>query len=191
MLALYRAGRQAEALEAYRSARETLVGSSASNRARSWKSSSEPFCVTIRNCSPTGRDGGGPRGPRSDEDRLDRRPGDQLGADAGRAGGLARRHPDRELVLASTVSSSEDLLEVTQAPAGGDRSTRGERRRRPSRRLHLGGPGGRPRAPRHRSRTRTSCSSTRPRGCSRTLDCCRCSMTPPATSLSSSAITPR
>jgi DNA-binding SARP family transcriptional activator len=46
MLALYGAGRQAEALEAYRSAYEALVDGSASSRRRTYASSSRRSCGT-------------------------------------------------------------------------------------------------------------------------------------------------
>jgi DNA-binding SARP family transcriptional activator len=115
MLALYRAGRQAEALEAYRTARETLV---------------EELGI-----EPSEELGELERAIlRHDPDLLPRPDGAAVAPDApaqartvliaalaissvptlvALGGSLARR-PDRELVLASTVSSSEDLLEVTK-----------------------------------------------------------------------------
>lgn len=114
MLALYRAGRQAEALEAYRAARETLV---------------EELGI-----EPSEELGELERAIlRHDPDLLPRPDGAAVAPDTPQArtvliaalaigsvptlvalGGSLARRPDRELVLASTVSSSEDLLEVTK-----------------------------------------------------------------------------
>ena len=114
MLALYRAGRQAEALQAYRAARETLV---------------EELGI-----EPSEELGELERAIlRHDPDLLPRPDGAAVAPDTPQArtvliaalaissvptlvalGGSLARRPDRELVLASTVSSSEDLLEVTK-----------------------------------------------------------------------------
>ena len=142
MLALYRAGRQAEALEAYRAARETLVEELGIEPSEELESLERAILRHDPDLLP--RPDGAGRGARypSGEDRSDRSPGDQLRANAGRAGRPLARHPDRELVLASTVSSSEDLLEVTKrlreatAPLG----QQGVVARVAA---HLGGPGSR------------------------------------------------
>jgi DNA-binding SARP family transcriptional activator len=114
MLALYRAGRQAEALEAYRAARETLV---------------EELGI-----EPSEELGELERAIlRHDPGLLPRPDGAAVAPDTPQArtvliaalavssvptlvalGGSLAGRPDRELVLASTVSSSEDLLEVTK-----------------------------------------------------------------------------
>src|SRR5262245_52236482 len=115
MLALYRAGRQAEALEAYRAARETLV---------------EELGI-----EPSEELGELERAIlRHDPDLLPRPDGGVLTSDTpaqartvligalamssvptlvALGGSLAGR-PDRELVLASTVASSDELLDTTR-----------------------------------------------------------------------------
>jgi DNA-binding SARP family transcriptional activator len=65
MLALYRSGRQAEALEAYQDARRSSSRSSGSNRAASCASSSRRSCARI---------------PRSTSRRLPRSPAPRIGA---------------------------------------------------------------------------------------------------------------
>jgi DNA-binding SARP family transcriptional activator len=115
MLALYRAGRQAEALQAYRAARQTLV---------------EELGI-----EPSEELGELERAIlRHDPDLLPRPDGAAVAPDTPAQartvliaaltigsvptlvalGGSLARQPGRELVLASTVSSSEDLLEVTK-----------------------------------------------------------------------------
>ena len=115
MLALYRAGRQAEALQAYRAARETLVEELGIEPSEELRELERAILRHDPELLPR-TDGAAvaPETPAQARTVL-------IGALATTSvptlvalGGLLARHPDRELVLASTVSSSEDLLEVTK-----------------------------------------------------------------------------
>jgi DNA-binding SARP family transcriptional activator/predicted nucleotidyltransferase len=115
MLALYRAGRQAEALETYRAARETLVEELGIEPSEELGELERAILSHDPDLLP--RAGGtavAPEAPAQTRTIL-------IAALAMRSvgtlvalGGSLARHPDRELVLASTVSRSEDLLEVTK-----------------------------------------------------------------------------
>ena len=152
MLALYRAGRQAEALEAYRAARETLVEELGIEPSEELGELERAILRHDPDLLP--RPGGAavaPEAPAQTRTVLIAALAINSVPTLVALGGSLARHPDRELVLASTVSSSEDLLEVTKRLREATAPLGGEGRRRPSRRLHLGGPGGRPRATRHRA----------------------------------------
>jgi DNA-binding SARP family transcriptional activator len=115
MLALYRAGRQAEALEAYRAARQTLVEELGIEPSEELGELERAILRHDPDLLP--RPGGAAVAPDAPAPArtvliaaLAMR---SVGTLVALGGSLARR-PDRELVLASTVSRSEDLLEVTK-----------------------------------------------------------------------------
>jgi DNA-binding SARP family transcriptional activator len=115
MLALYRAGRQAEALEAYRAARETLVeelGIEPSNELSELQSA-----ILRHDPDLLPRSGGAavaPDTPPQARTVLAAALAISSAPTLVALGGSLARRPERELVLASTVSSSDDLLEVTK-----------------------------------------------------------------------------
>jgi hypothetical protein len=107
MLALYRAGRQAEALQAYRAARETLVEELGIEPSEEL---GELERAILRHDPDLLRPDGAAVAPdTSGEDRSDRSPGDQLGPTLV-ALRLARPPAGSRARAGSTVSSSEDLL---------------------------------------------------------------------------------
>jgi DNA-binding SARP family transcriptional activator len=115
MLALYRAGRQAEALEAYRAARDTLVEELGIEPSDELRDLERAILRHDPDLLPPAD------GAASASDTLAQTRTVLIAALAVTSvptlvvlGGSLARHPDRELVLASTVSSSEDLLEVTK-----------------------------------------------------------------------------
>ena len=184
MLALYRCGRQADALAAYRAARETLV-------------------------TEIGID---PGAPLQELERAILRQDPELALDGPSPARPTTASAHAILVAALSLEAADGLLALAAPLAqvshtraghrGPGRRTRASsvRRRRPCGRTgnsswsaasRLARPHSRPsyREPTwpvsQPSRRRTSCSSTRPTVCSRTPACCRCSTRPPATSGSS------
>lgn len=115
MLALYRAGRQAEALEAYRAARETLVEELGIEPSEELGELERAILRHDPDLLP--RSGGAAVPPEAPiKTRTVLIAALTMGSVptlVALGGSLARR-PDHELVLSSTVSSSEDLLEVTK-----------------------------------------------------------------------------
>jgi DNA-binding SARP family transcriptional activator len=115
MLALYRAGRQAEALEAYRDARETLVeelGIEPSDELSELQSAilrHDPDLLPQAERAPIA-----PEAPAAMRTILAAALETSSLPTLVALGGSLARKPDRELVLASTVSTSEGLLGVTK-----------------------------------------------------------------------------
>jgi DNA-binding SARP family transcriptional activator len=115
MLALYRAGRQAEALEAYRVARQTLVEELGIEPSEELGELERAILRHDPNLLSRPGEAGPARGTPSQARTV------LIAVLAIRSvptlvalGGALARRPDRELVLASTVSRSEDLLEMTK-----------------------------------------------------------------------------
>src|SRR5262249_35137976 len=115
MLALYRTGRQAEALEAYRDARQTLVEELGIEPSEELGELERAILRHDPDLLPQ-PDGAGltPETPAQARTVLIAalEPGSVPTLVA--LGGSLAGPPDRELVLASTVPSAKDLLEVTQ-----------------------------------------------------------------------------
>ena len=115
MLALYRAGRQAEALETYRAARETLVEELGIEPSDELEALERAILLHDPDLLPSS--GGlavAPEAPVQTRTVLIAALAMKSVATLVALGGSLARRPDRELVLASTVSTSEDLLEVTK-----------------------------------------------------------------------------
>jgi DNA-binding SARP family transcriptional activator len=115
MLALYRAGRQAEALEAYRDAREMLVGELGIEPSEELAELERAILLHDPDLLP--RSGGAavpPEAPVQTRTVLIAALAMRSVATLVVLGGSLARRSERELVLASTVSSSDDLLEVTR-----------------------------------------------------------------------------
>jgi DNA-binding SARP family transcriptional activator len=115
MLALYRAGRQAEALEAYRAARETLVEELGIEPSEELGELERAILRRDPDLLPrSGALALVPEAPVQTRTVLIAALAMRSVATLLALGGSLARRPDRELVLASTVSRSEDLLEVTK-----------------------------------------------------------------------------
>ena len=183
MLALYRCGRQAEALEAYREAR---AGSSTSSGIEPGAELQELERAILRQDPSWRRRGTGPRPPPAANRAAGRsrprsaRPRWRRSRDLGEPlcrerRPRARAGRDRRRARTSSAALSESLREIAAPLAR-------PRRRGPHRRLHLGRRPGATWRGSPASRTSTCCSSTRPPGCSRTRACSPCSRTRRATS---------
>jgi DNA-binding SARP family transcriptional activator len=115
MLALYRAGRQAEALEAYRVARQTMVEELGIEPSAELGELERAILRHDPDLLPR-PDGaaGAPDTPAQARTVLIAALAISSVPTLVALGSSLARRPDRELVLASTVSRSEDLLEVTK-----------------------------------------------------------------------------
>ena len=142
MRALYRCGRQADALASYRAARETLVDELGLEPGAELQELERAILRRDPSLAPAD----GTPLPPSAPDGAVRRARDDVAGRGGRAGRAARRRARGELVLAATVPSIGPARARDERAARARRRAVAARRDRPRRRLHLGHSRQRPRA---------------------------------------------